>query len=209
MELINEIGVNQMAEKQKTPDNYMKKLLIWGLIGLFIVMLFSYVFSSNPAAPKNKYGEFPFKLTYELNGETKVIEDVLVCEFDGYKSSGSEKKRVWKTTLKSNSELMPYSDGELVLIDTRERDIRDSKENKVLEIQYFTGSAGYYMGDRPVYAISISDVQELDHLRYLYQLDDGSIGYNAFSPDEAYEKVGIRLISWEGSDPIVNAFYGE
>lgn len=37
----------------------------------------------NPPQPTIKHGQFPFRLEYELNGQRKIIEDTLICEFDG------------------------------------------------------------------------------------------------------------------------------
>ena len=34
----------------------------------------------NPPKPKIKYGEFKFKMIYSVDGKTKEISDVIVCE---------------------------------------------------------------------------------------------------------------------------------
>ncbi|HWP79547.1 MAG TPA: hypothetical protein VN446_02805 [Candidatus Acidoferrum sp.] len=189
-----------MADEQKSPSGYMKKLLIWGLIGLFIVMLFSFVFSPNPAAPKIKYGEFPFKLTYELNGEVKVLEDVIVCEFDGYKSLGEGGKyRKWKTSLKSGAD-------RATLLDLRERDAFDSQGRKVLELYFFVGDAAYYMGDKKSFPVN---GQNLDYVAAILINQDGNKLDDGISTYDAYEKFGLRLITWEPTEPINNIFNGK
>ncbi|MFA8307240.1 YdgA family protein, partial [Paenibacillus alvei] len=35
----------------------------------------------DPPRPEITYGEFPFKLVYEINGERKVIQDTVICEY--------------------------------------------------------------------------------------------------------------------------------
>ncbi len=59
----------------------------------------------NPPRPEITYGEFPFRLEYEINGERKVIQDTLICKFDGFGSDeGRGKYRKWKTRLASGNE---------------------------------------------------------------------------------------------------------
>ena len=75
----------------------------WFIIWLVLVIL------PNPPKPAIRYGEFPFRLTYELNGETKTIEDVAICEFDGYgERSEAGQDRKWKTHLKSGLDDLLY-----------------------------------------------------------------------------------------------------
>ncbi|WP_350339123.1 hypothetical protein [Paenibacillus polymyxa] len=38
----------------------------------------------NPSRPEITYGKFPFRLEYEINGQRKVIQDTLICEYDGW-----------------------------------------------------------------------------------------------------------------------------
>jgi hypothetical protein len=196
----------------------MKGKTTWALFGtllifislpiLYYMLLLGGFLYPNPPKPDITYGEFPFKLTYKLNGETKIIEDVIVCEYDGIESRGEAGKyRKWTITIKGNSEWMPNSDGELILLDTSNKEISNSQGDKVLEIHFFVGDAGYYMGDED--ALYVAEAQQLNRVYYLYAIKDGSIRYGTFSADEAYEKVGIKLISWEGSDRIENTFPGQ
>ena len=75
---------------------------------------------SNPPLPEIKYGEFPFRLEYEINGQRVVVEDTIVCEFDGIGWNGTmgEKYRKWKTYLASGRE-QPGTYSTAVLIDER------------------------------------------------------------------------------------------
>ncbi|MDR6726174.1 hypothetical protein J2W91_004680 [Paenibacillus amylolyticus] len=54
---------------------------------LTLPWLFIFIFGKlepNPPRPENTYGEFPFQLVYVIDGETKEIEDTLICEFKGF-----------------------------------------------------------------------------------------------------------------------------
>ena len=68
-------------------------------------------FIPDPPKPEITYAEFPFCLTYELNGEVIVIEDTIICEFDGYVVEGENGKyRAWSSRLKSGNERITLLD---------------------------------------------------------------------------------------------------
>ncbi len=47
-------------------------------------------------------GEFPFCLEYEIKGKRSVIQDTLICEYDGIGiNEGQGKYREWKEHLAS------------------------------------------------------------------------------------------------------------
>ena len=43
-------------------------------------------------------------------------------------------------------------------------------------------------------------------VEYKYLKEDGNYGVSTFDSEEAYERFGIRLISWECASPISNKF---
>lgn len=146
--------------------------------------------------PEITYGEFPFKLTYELNGEIKTIEDTIICEFDGFEVIGEAGKyRKWKKRLKSGNE-------RITLLNIRDMEEKDDYNHTILELFFSYGNSEYYMGDE----YHRSPPQISDYIEYLYQSMDGTIGGSAFKADEAYEKYKIRLIGWEAASPIQNSF---
>lgn len=153
--------------------------------------------SSDMPKPEVKYGEFPCKLVYELNGKQETIEDIIVCEFNGYKLIGENGRyRQWKTHLKSGNE-------RLTLLDLRSSKEVNEFEQTMLELYFYYGNAEYYMndiGDRQ------RNAQELDRVSYHYQTTDGTIGGSSLKAEEAYEKYKIKLISWEAALPIENTF---
>lgn len=147
--------------------------------------------------PEITYGEFPVKLTYELNGEIKTIEDTVICEFDGFEVIGEAGKyRKWKTSLKSGNE-------RLTLLDLRSLDEVNEFGQTMLELYFYYGNAEYYMGDT---GDRQRAAQGLDRVSYHYQNKDGTTGGSGYKADVAYEKYKIRLISWEAAPPIQNSF---
>lgn len=185
-----------------------KTMIIMGIIFSILLLIISllvfgfwFIFGGGSyfiqvPKPEITYGEFPFRLTYELNGETKVIEDIIVCEFDGFKVEGENGKyRKWKTYLKSGSE-------RITLLDVRQLGEKDDFNHTILELFFSYGNGEYYMGDE--YSQSKAEIST--YVEYMYQNVDGTIGYSAFKAEEAYEKFNIRLISWEAAEPIQNTF---
>lgn len=172
-------------------------VILIGILYLFVLSGAIFMFNSNPPAPEVTYGEFPFRLTYEIDGKIKVIEDTIICEFDGFKNMGSAGNyRVWKTYLKSGNE-------KLTLLDLRPLEETNEFGQTMLEMFFSYGSGEYYMGDEQRY----NHKPEIrDYVEYEYQNADGTTGGSSYKADVAYEKYGIRLISWESSPPIENKF---
>lgn len=173
-------------------------IIISGMLFLFVIS--GAVFSLMPTPPKPEitYREFPFRLEYEINGENIVIEDVLICEFDGFKSLGAAGKyRKWNIYTKSSGERM------IKLLDVREKNDYTDWGNQVLELCFDPGNAEYYMGD---VEYRQRDGTMCEWVDYLHKKPDGTTGYSAFELDEAWEKYKIRLISWEVAPPIENTF---
>ena len=172
------------------------------LIRAFLVLLavtgaFS-IFTPNPPKPEIKYGEFPFRLEYELNGELKVIEDTIICEFDGFESLGTAGKyRVWKTYLKSGNE-------RIILLDFRSVDEINELGRKMIALYFFYGSGEYYMDDE--YDFRKRAGNDISKVSYIYQYSAEEIRYASYTAEEAFERYGIKLISWEPSEPIVNSY---
>ena len=51
---------------------------------------------TNLPKPEITYGEFPFEIVLEIDGQTKMFNNVYICEYDGIGSNeGIGKYRVW------------------------------------------------------------------------------------------------------------------
>lgn len=94
----------------------MKKKIVAGvaagiILGLVVVALivasFMGAFTSVPK-PEVKEGEFDFALTYEVDGETKVIEGTYVCEFKGVSRAIDGVGRQWKGYTKDHEDFTEY-----------------------------------------------------------------------------------------------------
>lgn len=206
--------------------NVKKIPIIIGLLAIATLLVFFFVFIypwvtlwfglailPNPPKPDISYGEFPFQLTYELDGEIITIEDVAICEFDGYgQRSEAGQSRKWKTHLKSETgeSVSGNERGEetdfiwITLLDLRNDGIYDDFGHEVLELYFFGGNGHYYMDDE----LGGHDrkAQDFTWVDYMYKTVDGTIGHSAFKAEEAYEKFSIRLINWECAPPIENSF---
>ena len=161
-------------------------LPIVSLVGLWLVVCAIEAMPPYPALPENTSGEFPFELTYEINGEMITVNDSLMCKFDMYYGDFHNSKAVaWSSYLKSDE-----SKDEVLIAETD-------------GVKFFcsVGSAGYYMGeydDNYEASPNVYSVQE-------HKLG-GTLTHFFQSEEELYEQYGIRIISYEFSPPIENTF---
>ena len=138
-----------------------------------------------PPKPEITYGEFPFRLVYEINGEQKVVEDTLICEYDGIEiDAGRLKHREWKEYLKSGKE-------RIVLL----------KVDEKTEIYYNPGYGKYYMGDENgVFNHFFPNASQMRWYK-------GKVSsYGTISAKKLLNKYNIKLISWDYTEPIENSF---
>ena len=183
----------------------MKKIILYCLIivlvlsvvvcGYYLSIVSGTIFSlgSNPPEPEIKYGEFPISITYEVDGETKKNEDIIICEYDGIENFGSGgRRRKWKCYLKSGNERLVLLNGEL--------------QDTIFEISDFYGSPNYYMGeyiyDLITYKESMKNDDELNYIEWKNGIQRGDI----ISYNEALERFGLRIIDIQYSEPIKNSF---
>lgn len=139
-------------------------------------------FSPDPPSPGITYGEFPFHLEYEINGEYRIIEDVLICEYAGVgRNEAVGKDNKWKEHLKSGSE-------RVVLLDLGDNQV----------IYYPVGSAEYYMGDLPA---NVTRDPCFPNAAHYTKFENGSRD-RLISAEELLTDYGISLIGWKQTDPI-------
>ena len=142
----------------------------------------------DPPRPEITYGEFPFRIEYELQGERFVVEDTVICEFDGFGIGGigSPKYCKWKSRLASGGK------GNLLILG-----ILDNTKRISLNV----GVPEYYMGQMGI----SSDEYWHYNLKAFLREYTGSFDFVLF-PEEWYDEYGFSFISWEFTDPIVNTF---
>ena len=160
----------------------MKKSII---ILLVIIIVFSFSSCETVPEPQIKEGEFPFEIVYEIDGEIITVNDVYVCEFDGYDwNEGSGKHRKWKGYIKSSGS------EELILL-----------EDGDLKFAVSVGSPEYYMGD--------PSCQWPENTPSIYYIKPNEFGGNTSGSsgiEPLLEQYRLKLISWEFSVPIQNSF---
>jgi len=80
------------------------RITFWVLVSLIfisvafvstVVIVLSFQWRA-PPEPEITYGEFPFRLEYEIDGERFVIEDVVIVEFMG-SFRGNPTTRPWRS----------------------------------------------------------------------------------------------------------------
>ncbi|MBQ5590896.1 MAG: hypothetical protein IIU65_04370 [Clostridia bacterium] len=162
-----------------------KKLFLPTLIiGIAVVaMIVCSLALSIAKKPTVTEGEFPFSITYELNGKTVTIKDVYKTHYvknDGYVDS---KGRVYV------GEIGNMGEGNTVYT---------LKKNSKGRIELWTNFyADYLMGD-PEYDYFETEAFEPKILYY----DSEEIEY---SDEETLSAQGVKLISFEYPEPIVNS----
>ncbi|EPY14882.1 hypothetical protein [Paenibacillus alvei] len=165
----------------------------------WLLMLIGIQLEPNPSRPAITYGEFPFRLDYEINGERKVVQDTLICEYDGIGSNeGTGKYRKWKERFASgNPKIL------LLKVDGASGIAFGNKKTIYQEIFFDLGPAWYYMGDdeggsgyKPIYP----------NASFSEQYQDGSGTKGVILADELLNKYNIKLISWDYTQPIRNNF---
>jgi len=143
--------------------------------------------------PEITYMEFPIRIEYIVNGETKVIEDTMICEYKGYK------KEAWIEKLKTGGDMFPYTrlwesrllnnDDPLILY----------KDNEMTVDCYF-GSANYYMDD--------ASVRTGYPLFRVWQKNAkaGEAEHTDLTSPQLLSNYGIEIIDCTLPEPIVNSF---
>ena len=158
----------------------------------WLVLMIGGQLSPNPPKPEITYGEFPFRLEYEINDETIIINDTLICEFDGFVVNEARGKyRKWKSYLASGKE-------RITLLSTEDYEIFFSPGLNNWEI------AAIYMGDNEIYHGSTNST--FPNAWETKEFKSVKMSAYIISAEEMWEKYRLKLIRWEPSPPIQNSF---
>ena len=161
----------------------MKRLL---LTILSLILILSLLSCTQILKPQITYGVFPFTVVYELYGETVTVNDAYICEYEGIEwNEGFGKHRQWKGYVSSSGDdyLLIHRDGDLKI---------------VCDI----GSAAYYMSDPTMAATE----EFTPYLYYVRTLSGGGVSSGVAGIEKLLEQYGIRLLSWQLSEPIANVY---
>lgn len=153
----------------------------------------------NPTLPQIQYGEFPIRLVYSINGETKVIEDTLICEFAGIgMNEGSGKYLKWSSRLASGESSIL-----LLKLDSSTGIAYKDRITIKQEIYFDPGPAWYYMNDA---AVGSNYEHSYTNASFKEEYQDGGGAEGIIEAEELFERFKIKLIKWEASPPIKNSF---
>ena len=163
----------------------MKKIVS---IVLLVVMLAGVLTSCSfgMSSPEVKEGKFDVSFTYKVKGETKTLDLVYVCEYDGVEwTLEGTSHRAW------DGHFEGYKDGDVIEVCKT-----DDGGRIVLGIHI---TPEYFMGD-PDY----SDYDPFALTNFIYYED----GDEMIDDDQTIiaEKYGVKVIGIECDDPIENVF---
>ena len=160
------------------------------IICLFIaLLLFSFALTScglTMPRPEVKEGEFDVSVTYEVGGETKTLDLVYVCDYDGVKMSlEGTRYRAW------NGHFEGYEDGDVIEV-TKTDDRSRIVLSFLIYAEYFMGEpdfVGFYPEAKTERIYFEDGIEMIDY-------DDELIA----------EDYGVRIISINYDEPIKNTF---
>ncbi len=195
-----------MTKKKKS---FIILLMVFGSIIVIAAMAVTVVFvvgfpwsiiyiggmlSEKPPQPEVTYGEFPFRIVYEYNGERITLEDTLIIEYEGmgYNEGWGYYNR-WKKYYKSSllSSNQAITEHDFILFDSFITGLGSTA------ITFELGSANYYMG-----------FEETDPFWIYEGIKPGDIVISnsketrAISEEELQKRFGIKIIERHISQPI-------
>ena len=154
-----------------------------------VLLLFSLCLTScglTMPRPEVKEGQFDVSVTYEMGGETKTLDLVYVCDYDGVKMSlEGTRYRAW------NGHFEGYEDGDVIEVSKT-----DDGSRIVLSFLIY---AEYFMGESDF----VDFYPEAKTERIYFEDGIEMIDYD----EELIEKdFGVRIISINYDEPIKNTF---
>ena len=156
------------------------------------------LFSPDLTEPAITSGEFPFVIEYEFEGKTYIIEDTLVCSYDGNDPSAWVPTRTYSNSLKNKSNRL------MVELDANTESLLTKGQiNEESSIVWYYGYGGYYLGD-PEEAHSGPCINYVEIYR-----TSPKVSHQQTTPltnEQLEELFGIKIIRFEFSPPIENTF---
>lgn len=165
----------------------------------WLILAFDTWISPDPEEPTVKYGEFPYELVYEVDGEEVRIHSTVVFEYDGVKyNEGAGKYNSWKSdhiNAEDSVEFELYNDSPLLF---------DANMDGIgyVKISFYIGELWYYMG------LDSADYYSPGDYYSKNGISPGDIimyypgGVKALSDEELKELFGIVVKEKHLSDPI-------
>jgi|GEM_PF-1638453 len=155
-------------------------------------------------SPEITSGEFPFRVVYELEGETHVMEDVLICEFAGHEQGTGRRRWSWRLYYDYEATPVDGFRNTLLILEGENMDsVLANARNERFRIFVHAGSCQHYMegsrGSRNTPEILIQERRTLS--------GGGSTTLDSsISNRQLEEYFGIYILEFSFSDPIENRF---
>ena len=166
----------------------MKRTLSFLFLAVFLAAMLTSCGLTVPR-PEIKEAKFNYSVTYELNGETKTVSGVYVCEYDGTSwALDGGYTRDWKGYIEGGT------DNDEVIIGT-------TNDGGTI-ILSLTLHPAYFMGEDYGATYFVPE----PYLQINYPLEEGD-GFS-FERDEKVieENYGAKIVSYEYDEPIANSF---
>ena len=168
-------------ESMKNKKLFLPAIII--CVAVFVMIVYSVV-SSIAFKPTVTKGEFPFSITYELDGETITINDVYRAYYNRNDGYADTKSRIYL------GEIGDMGEGNTVYT---------LKENENGRIELWTKLyADYLMGDTEY---DYFDDEAFEPSIYYYDTQE-----QEYNDEETLLAQGVKLISFEYPTPIKNSF---
>ena len=179
-------SIKETANKimEKTPKIFIILLIIYACFCAFIMLCailsrLLYPREPKPAIPEITYGEFPFELVYEIDGETVTVKDVYICEFNSFGLN-----RRWEGHIQGSG------DKYIELL-----------KDGVFTLYCSVGDAEYYMNDE-----EYTREEPLKPHVFLVESSIFEPRKPFRTQEEILEHYKIKIISWKFTDPIEDAY---
>lgn len=187
---VPEITSSQPSQIVRSVIGVILKCLVIGFLIIFsymslpwVILYLGVALSPSPPKPEITYAEFPFSLEYEIDEQRFLVEDTLICMFDGVRINEMGKYTKWKERLASGN-------NRVTLLEVDDK-----------EIFYPVGSAEYYMGeinpDKYEHVFPNAKVKEIFLEGYITR---------TVPADDLLSEYNLKLISWKYTQPIKNRF---
>lgn len=151
------------------------------IVAILLTAIYSVV-SSIAFKPTITESEFPFSITYELDGETVVIDDVYKAYYVGNSGYADTKYRCYE------GEIGNLGEGNTIYT------LKKTENTRVELWTHF--HADHLMGDSEY---DYFDEEPFEPRIYYYDEQE-----NEYHDEESLMKQGVKLISWEYPTPIEN-----
>ena len=154
--------------------------------------------SPNLTEPEITSGEFPFVIEYEFEGETYIVEDTVVCSYEGNDPSAWVPTRSYSYDLKNDSNRL------MIEFDANtESLLTEGQINEESRIVWYYGHGGYYLGDPKK-----TDRGPCINYVEIYNTSPKVSHHQTtkLTNEQLEELFGIKIIRFEFSSPIENTF---